>query len=242
MGEAVRDGNPAALARRLLRRSGRAALATNMRGAPYVSLVLFVADLDATPLLLLSDLAQHSRNIAFDPRISLLIDATEDHPDPLTGPRLTLIGRAEAVTDPHLLDRFIAHHPASAAYAAFADFRLYRAAPERGHLVAGFGRIDWIDRRDLLLADDHRALAAAEPEILRHMNADHADAIASYARNLLGRSAGDWRMSGIDPEGIDLRSGSDTARLAFPAPVLTLEEARGTLVQLAAEAREVTQR
>src|SRR5215510_13959993 len=103
MGDAVRDGNPATLARRLLRRSGRAALATNMLGAPYVSLVLFVADLDAAPLLLLSDLAQHSRNIARDPRISLLIDATEEHPDPLTGPRLTLIGRAEAVVDPRLL-------------------------------------------------------------------------------------------------------------------------------------------
>jgi putative heme iron utilization protein len=242
MSELAPDGNPAVLARRLLRRSGRAALATNMRGAPYVSLVLFVADLDATPLLLLSDLAQHSRNIAFDPRISLLIDATEDCPDPLTGPRLTLIGQAEAVPDPRLLARFVAHHPASAVYAGFADFRLYRAAPERGHLVAGFGRIHWIDRHDLLFADNHGGLAAAEPEILRHMNADHADAIASYARNLLGRGAGDWRMSGIDPEGIDLRCGTETARLDFPVPVLTSEEARRTLVQLAGEAREVTLR
>ena len=238
MSETAPDGDPATLARRLLRRSGRAALATSMRGAPYVSLALFVADLDASPLLLLSDLAQHSRNIAFDPRISLLIDATGDYPDPLTGPRLTLIGRAEAITDPRLLGRFVAHHPASAIYAEFADFRLYRAVPERGHLVAGFGRIHWIDCHDLLFADDNGALAAAEPEILRHMNAHHADAIASYARNLLGRGSGDWQMSGIDPEGLDLRSGSDSARLDFPAPVLTPEDARKTLVQLAVEARK----
>ncbi len=242
MSETAPDGNPATLARQLLRRSGRAALATNMRGAPYVSLVLFVADLDATPLLLLSDLAQHSRNIAFDPRISLLIDATEDHPDPLTGPRLTLVGRAEAVPDPRLLARFVAHHPTSALYAEFADFRPYRVTAERGHLVAGFGRIHWIDRLDLLFLDDHRGLAAVEPEILRHMNLDHADAITAYARNLLGRDGADWRMTGIDPEGLDLRSGNDTARLVFPAPVLTPEAARGTLVQLAAEAREITLR
>ena len=116
-------------------------------GAPYASLVLVAADLDASPLLLLSDLAQHSRNIAFDPRVSLLLDGTEGHADPLAGPRLTLLGRAEAVADPRLLARFAARHPSSALYAGFADFRLYRVAVERGHLVAGFGRIDWIDGR-----------------------------------------------------------------------------------------------
>jgi hypothetical protein len=204
--------------------------------------VLCVADLDAAPLLLLSDLAQHSRNIAFDPRISLLIDATEDHPDPLTGPRLTLVGQAAAVVDPCLLARFTAHHPASAVYAGFTDFRLYRVMPQRGHLVAGFGRIHWIDRRDLLFADEPGRLAAAEPEILKHMNSDHKDAIEGYAHNLLGHTGADWKMTGIDPEGLDLRCGTETARLDFPAPVLTPEEARRTLVELAAEAREVTLR
>src|SRR6202030_4594668 len=110
------DGDPARIARQLLRRQQRGTLATSMRGAPYASLVLFVADLDASPLMLLSDLAQHSRNIAFDPRVSLLLDATEGHPDPLTGPRLTLLGRARPTEDRRCLARFIAHHPASAGY------------------------------------------------------------------------------------------------------------------------------
>lgn len=209
-----------------------------MRGSPYASLVLFAVDHDASPLLLLSDLAQHSRNIAFDPRVSLLLDVTEGHPDPLTGPRLTLIGRAEAVDDPRRLARFIARHPASALYSGFRDFRLYRVAIERGHLVAGFGRIDWIDGGDLLFAGDASMLAAAEQEILRHMNADHADAIADYARHLLGRGGIDWQMTGIDPEGIDLRSHGEIARLDFATPVLTLEDARAALVQLADDARK----
>ena len=83
---AAANGDPEALGRRLLRRLQRVALATSLRGGPFVSLVLLVADLDASPLLLLSDLAQHSRNIAFDPRVSLLLDGTADYPDPLTGP------------------------------------------------------------------------------------------------------------------------------------------------------------
>ena len=194
-------------------------------GAPYASLVLIAADLDASPLLLLSDLAQHSRNIAFDPRISLLVDGTAGYRDPLTGPRLTVIGQARAVEDPRRLARFTAHHPTSAVYSGFADFRLYRVAVERGHLVAGFGRIHWIDGRDLLFAADAAALAAAEPEILRHMNEHHADAVADYARGLLGREGADWRMTGIDPEGADLQRDGETARLDFPAPVLTPEAA-----------------
>jgi heme iron utilization protein len=228
--------DPPAFGRRLLRGRDRAALATSLRGAPYVSLVLFVADLDASPLLLLSDLAQHSRNIAFDPRVSLLLDATEGHSDPLTGPRLTLIGRAEAVDDPRRLARFTAHHPTSALYSSFADFRLYRITIERGHLVAGFGRIHWVEGRDLLFAADTGLLAAQELQLLRQMNEDHPAAIVDFARRLLGRTALTWQMTGIDPEGVDLRSDGETARLDFTAPVLTPEAARAALVELAGKA------
>jgi heme iron utilization protein len=237
MSEAQSGRDPATFARLLARSRTRAALATSLHGAPYASLVLVAVDPDASPLLLLSDLAQHSRNIAFDPRVSLLLDATEGHPDPLTGPRLTLLGRAQPTDDPRCLARFVAHHPASAAYAGFRDFHLYRVVVKRGHLVAGFGRIEWIDGADFRFPVDARALAAAEPEILRHMNEDHLEAIEHYARSLLGRSGTGWRMTGIDPEGIDLRCDGETARLDFAVPVeppiLTPEAARTALVQLA---------
>lgn len=238
MSDAEAKSAPALLGRRLLRGQGRAALATSLRGAPYASLVLITADLDASPLLLLSDLAQHSRNIAFDPRVSLLIDGTAGYSDPLTGPRLTVIGRAQVADDAPRLARFTAHHPASAVYSGFGDFRLYRVIVERGHLVAGFGRIDWISSGDLLFEEDAGELAAAEPEILRHMNEDHADAVALYARRLLGREGTDWRMTGIDPEGVDLRCDPETARLDFSSPVLTTDAARAALVQLAEDARK----
>jgi len=237
MSETQSIRHPATLARWLARSRTRAALATNLNGAPYASLVLVTVDLDASPLLLLSELAQHSRNIAFEPRVSLLLDGTEGRADPLTGPRLTLLGQALPTDDPRCLARFVSHHPASALYAGFRDFRLFRVAVERGHLVAGFGRIDWIDGADFLFASDASALAAAEREILRHMNEDHRDAIAHYARVLLGRSGIGWRMTGIDPEGIDMRCDGETARLDFAArvraPILTLDAARAALVELA---------
>ncbi len=232
-------------ARHLIRARDHAALATSLAGRPYVSLVASACDSDASPLLLLSDLAQHTRNLRADPLVSLLFEDTGEHPDKLAGPRLTLLGRAERVDDPgggsRAAARFAARHPASAAYAGFADFRLYRVVIERGHLVAGFGRIAWIEAEHLRFRGEASALAAAEAEIVAQMNADHGEAIALYAARLLGRHGAGWQMTGIDPEGLDLRrpmeAGGETARLDFAAPVLTPEAARGALVALAEKAR-----
>jgi putative heme iron utilization protein len=230
-------------ARRLVRACGHAALATSLENHPYVSLVAVACEMDASPLLLLSDLATHTSNLLAEPRVSLLFQASAGHADPLAGPRLTLLGRAELVDDARLASRFAARHPASAVYAGFADFHLYRIVIERGHLVAGFGRIAWIDGTSLRFCGDISVLAAAEPEIIAHMNADHADALQLYARRLLGRAGEGWRMTGIDPEGLDLRRQSgangETARLDFAQSVLTPPAIRRVLVCLAEQARQL---
>src|SRR4030081_3521533 len=138
-----------AAARRLIRSRGHAALGTTLAGRPFVSLVAAACDSDASPLLLLSDLAQHTKNLVAEPSVSLLFEDVAEHADPLAGPRLSLLGRAERCDDPRAAARFAARHPASAAYAGFADFHLYRVVVERGHLVAGFGRIAWIEGAEL---------------------------------------------------------------------------------------------
>lgn len=228
-------------ARGLVRARDHAALATSLGGWPYVSLVAVACDIDASPVLLLSDLAQHTRNLAVDPRVSLLFEATSGFADPLAGSRLTMLGRAERCEDKRCPARFAARHPASAAYAGFADFHFYRLAIERGHLVAGFGRIAWIDGEHLKFTADASALAAAEPGIVAHMNTEHADAVQLYAHRLLGRAGEGWSMTGLDPEGLDLRrtseAGSETARLDFAEPALTPAAARRALVLLAEQAR-----
>jgi putative heme iron utilization protein len=228
-----------AAARRLIRGCGDAALATSLSGAPYVSLVATACAMDASPLLLLSDLAQHTKNLAADPRVSLLFAADGNGADPLAAPRLSVLGRVERCDDPRDRARFAARHPASAAYAGFGDFRLYRVVVDRGHLVAGFGRIAWVEANELRFAPDVSSLADAEAEIVAHMNGEHGDAIALYVERLIGRSVGGWRMTGIDPEGLDLRYGGETARLDFPEPVLTPAAARHTLVTLAEKARQM---
>src|SRR5258708_5089499 len=180
------------IARQLMRRQSHAALATSLLdspgGHPYASLVAVAFDHDASPLLLLSDLAQHSRNIAADCRVCLLFDdrgaILPRSDDPLAEPRLSLLGEAVRVDDAALPARFTARHPSAAAYAGFGDFHLYRVTIERGHLVAGFGRISWIESATLRFAGGGVALAAAEHEIVEHMNEDHAEAVALFAGRL----------------------------------------------------------
>jgi len=234
------DDMPRAV-RELVRGLDRASLATHLAVAgepwPYASLVLTAVDHDFSPILLLSDLAEHSKAIATDGRVSLLFDGTRGLDRPLTGPRVTLVGRASRTDDERLGRRFLARHPDAAPYAGFKDFHFYRVAVERAHLVGGFGKIRWLSAAELATAPPPAGLAEAEEGIVSHMNEDHADALQLYAGKLLGLSGGDWRMTGIDAEGIDLRQGGQVARLAFDAPLAAASEARKVLVALAAQAR-----
>jgi putative heme iron utilization protein len=232
-------------ARDLVRRLDRAALATLLPGsagagpegaAPYASLVLVGLGHDISPVLLLSDLAEHSKAIAADPRVALLFDGTAGLEQPLTGPRVTLLGRAAKTSDEGLKQRFLARHPDAAMYAGFADFKFYRVAVERAHMVAGFGKIGWIAAGEIAAAP-LAGLAEGEESILSHMNSDHADAIQLYAGKLLGLGGSEWRMTGLDRDGLDLRQGGAVARLAFDPPLGAVDEVRHRLIALAAEAR-----
>jgi len=104
-------------------------------------------------------------------------------------------------------------------------------------VVAGFGAIHWLAGESVLY-DAAPALIEAEPDIVAHMNEDHAEAIGLYARDLLGRAGKGWVMTGVDPEGCDLRNGGETARLGFDEPVADADAARAALVALVKKARQ----
>jgi len=226
--------------RSLLRGLDRASFATLLPGEPagwpYASLVLVAVDHDLTPILLLSDMAEHTKAIKAEDRVSLLFDGTVGLDQPLTGPRVTVLGRAARTDDERLKSRFLARHPDAALYAGFKDFAFYRLVVERVHLVGGFGQIRWISAADLA-APPAEGLAEAEAGIVAHMNADHADAVQLYAAKLIGRAGDGWKMTGIDPEGIDLRMGGEVARLPFDEPLRAAAEARKALVALVGKAR-----
>lgn len=238
-----------AAVRRLLHASRVATLATlGPDGAPHASLVTMAVDHDGTPILLLSGLADHTRNLEADARASLLIDAARALPNPQTGPRVTLMGQAEKVTDAdrreRLGRRFLARHPGAALYAGFGDFAFWTVVPQRAHFVGGFARAVWIEDGLTRRREDADAFAAIETGAVAHMNADHPDAVVAIARAALARAAlGDggtaWRMTALDAEGVAVRNGDDEMvfHIPFDPPLGAPSEVRPRLVEMAERAR-----
>ncbi len=236
------DFDPSRLARSLLRRSRQGALATLMAGSgdPYCSLVNVASHADASPILLISRLALHTKNILGDNRVSLMLDERAAG-DPLEGARIMLAGRAEEA-DPDqagiLRRRYLNAHPSAEAFVEFKDFSFFRIVPSNAHLVAGFGRIiDLKPSQFLTDVSDAAGLLEAEQGAVEHMNEDHREAMNLYATKLLGAGSADWICTGCDPDGLDMQAGAATLRLDFPERVTSGTELRKMLVRLAGEAR-----
>jgi heme iron utilization protein len=238
----IADSGVAPLAKGLLRRSRQGALATLMTesGDPYCSLVNLASHPDGSPILLISRLALHTRNILGDPRVSLMLDERAAG-DPLEGARIMLAGIAQEASGddmPLLRRRYLNVHPSAEVFVGFKDFSFFRIRLKSAHVVAGFGRI--VDLEPERILTDLRGattLVEAEQGAVEHMNTDHRDALNLYATKFLGAEAAEWNCTGCDPDGLDLEAGGKTLRLDFPQRVTGPGELRQMLVTLAGEAR-----
>lgn len=212
-------------------------------GFPFGSVVSHAVDGTGRPLMWLSDLAEHSRNLAADPRASLLV--VEQSPgEPLAHGRVTLLGEVAVLDGPQrdaAIETYRAVHPGSFVQ-DFHDFRMYRLDVAAVRFVGGFARMSWVGAPDY---------AAAEPDPLRpyveriveHMNDDHAGALVSYCRVLGARPAtATARMTGVDRYGFDVTArDADGARadvrIGFDVPVVTGDEVRRAMIELLRRAR-----
>lgn len=238
------DFAPKSIAKGLLRATRAGSLATIDRntGHPFASLVNVATEADGSPLILVSRLSTHTANLEKDGRASLLL-ASSGKGDPLAHPRLTLLGtfaqiRRDDPIEPRVRRRFLAQHPKSELYAGFGDFSFWRLQVISAHLNGGFARAADLRAADVLTdIGGAEGLIEAEASAVEHMNADHADAVRLYAMRLLDAEDGKWRLTGLDPEGLDLALGDARLRLPFPQRVTDAQTLRKTLADLAAKAR-----
>jgi heme iron utilization protein len=241
------DFEPIALAKALLRRHRSGGLGTldAGTGGPLATLTTVATDSDGSPLILTSRLSHHTANLLADPRCSLLL-SDRGKGDPLAHPRLSLQGKARGVErgneeGQRIRRRFLARHPKAELYVDFPDFLFWRIEIDAAHLNGGFARA-WSGGRGDILTDiaDASELTALEESAINHMNADHADAMQLYATKLLGLGEARWRTTGIDPDGIDMMAGDETARLAFPERITDGTKLRKILKSLADQARAMS--
>jgi putative heme iron utilization protein len=224
-------------ARRYLRRHHAGVLATLSRrlgGYPFGSVVPFVLDHEARPVVLVSRLAEHTKNMVADPRASLLVhDAAEDVQ---TAARLTLVADAEQISDPAAIaGRYLRYFPDAQGLLDLGDFAFWRLRAVFVRHIAGFGAIRSITPQSFAPPENH--LGDAENEIVAHMNGDHGDALRAYCRHASGVEPAEATLVGIDCDGIDVRADGAWLRIDFAAPVTNTGKAREALAALARAAR-----
>lgn len=216
-----RDREPELILREAL--TGTLATFDRDTGHPYASLVTVATAPEGTPLLLLSTLARHTRNLIADPRVSLLLTAPPTGDDPLTTPRLTVLGTVTPSARASAKARFVGRHPTAAAYADFGDFRVFEVEVSGGHLVAGFGRIVSVSRSALICPFEPEEVTSTAADLVAKVNAFHIhDVQASLEAAGLSLSVPP-RLAGIDADGCDLVIGGVGLRGAFEQRATTSE-------------------
>ena len=219
---------------RTLARGGEAALSTLADGFPYGSLIQYACDAQGQPLLLISDLAEHTQNLLLDPRASLLIWDAPGEQDPLAVGRVTLIGRAVKAQDG--LDDYLKTHPQAKVYASFKDFHLWRLEVERVRYVGGFGQMSWVPADDYKQAeaDPVAALAAG---VISHMNEDHGEALVLLAGQKLGKPVENVKMVGCDGAGYVMIADGKTVRVEYAQRCRSSDELRKEFIRQVHAAR-----
>ena len=135
--------------------------------------------------------------------------------------------------------RYLNRNPKAKLYVGLGDFSFFRLEVERASLNGGFGKAYLLDRSDIIVEGPVvEALAESEQRAVDHMNDDHLDAIANYARYFAKSEGAGWVMTGIDLDGIDLAAGDESRRVFFATPLKDAQEMRMALVEMAKEARK----
>jgi heme oxygenase (biliverdin-IX-beta and delta-forming) len=220
-------------------------IARDPRGFPYGSLVTVAVDDVGRPLLLLSELAEHTGNLQARAEASVLLtEPLGGHDQPLALGRVTILGPCVKVASAEcagVREAFLRQRPSAAYYVDFDDVGFYRVEPTALRYVGGFGRMSWVS------AEDYRAagpdpLATTAVGILKHMNDDHAEALLAFARALAGvADAARATMTAVDRYGFEIAAmtpnGPRAARLAFDVAVSTPDDVRRSMVEMAKRAR-----
>jgi len=211
-------------------------LSKKFDGYPFGSITPYLVDHDGSLLILISTLAEHTKNILHDPRVSLI---THDQRDPhiQTQGRVTVLGNAEQEPDRERAGlRYLRYFPEAGSYFAMHDFSFYRIRPMAIRYIGGFGRIHWVDMENYALQP--YPLIEQESDVIAHMNSDHQDTMRNYCKHFRQHEALDVEMLGLDFDGFDVRADGKVLRFDFSQPVTDAQQARAALVEMAQAAKQ----
>ena len=212
---------------------------------PYSTFTLVAYDYDSSPIFLLSDLSEHTTNLKSNNLISLMVCEEEriyrlfpkfkkpfgNYEDPMSRPRITLIGEVKITKDLSHKRRFLSRHPAANLYSNFNDMNFYILKIKSAHLIGGFAHVRWFSKSELLCKDFNN-FKEMEFDVIEHMNSHHKESVDLYSTKILKNKTKNWEIIGIDPDGFDLRKGKNLTRLFFEKQLNDAKKLRGVFVNL----------
>jgi len=200
-------------------------ISLDVPGYPFGSVTPYCMDRLCRPIIYISPIAQHTRNILKDPRVSLTVVERGESDDVQSRGRTTCIANAvEADSDSDIRERYFRYFPSARQYDQTHSFVFFRLELVRVRFIGGFGQIFWVEPNEFSLPNPFSA--ADETRIVQHMNDDHADVL----RRLTG---GPCTMVGLDSEGFDLLKAERKIRIPFAQSVSTMDEARRAFIEMA---------
>jgi putative heme iron utilization protein len=217
-------------------------ISKRVEGWPFGSIAPYALDATGAPILFISTIAEHTKNIDADDRVSFLVQESEDGGDTQAKGRITVMGRASRVSAddlPSVRARYLSKVPAAVSYSEAHDFAYYRIVPEHVRFIGGFGKIFWLPAEKIRLDPATDPMAKASSGIIEHMNSDHEEAIQLYCRAFKATNPASAKMIAVDQFGFEVECREPNVRLRFdfdqPA---TPSSIRGAVVDLARRARE----
>ena len=218
-------------------------LSRKQPGFPFGSVMPFGLDDHGRPIFLISTMAMHTQNLQASPHASLLVTQPDTEGEPLGASRVTLVGNVLPVPEPELAEArklYLEHHANSKYWVDFEDFSFYRMDVVDVYYVGGFGIMGWVSASDYDRSQPD-PLADSVAEIIRHMNADHKDALVLLARTFAHIDSTEATMTAVDRLGSHVRlqtaEGMRGARIAFLREVRDVTETRKVLVEMVKHAR-----
>jgi putative heme iron utilization protein len=208
-------------------------ISVKLQGFPFGSVVPYCLDDSGSPVIYISTIAQHTKNIAADSRCSLTILKNND--DVQANGRISIIGNMVLLgkAEKQVEERYFRHFPSAKGYGGSHDFSFYKLEAITVRYIAGFGAIHWIEPADFLIKNPFSG--PAEMAVIDHMNKDHKDAMVKYCQQFKNKKIGNddtLRMVGIDTAGFDLFVNQEKVRFEFPQTVSNAQEARMAFVAM----------
>lgn len=213
-------------------------LSAKLGGFPFGSVVPYCLDGEGMPVILISTIAQHTKNIKEDSRCSITI--LKDSNDVQSNGRLGIIGHAEPLPEEQkdAEERYYRHFPNSRGYHGTHNFSFYRIKPVSIRYIGGFGAIHWFEPADFLISNPFQS--KGEDRVVDHMNEDHMKDLHLYCTHYKQMDIGTVdkvRMVGIDALGFDVFVNNQKVRFNFDSPISNAGEARAAMVALSKGAR-----